>query len=424
MKKIIATVGTSIFTNYIKASENKSEMESISGSDGLFNKLENKSYDTEEMNSKSTKALYKVICNYWLETAECVQASAEIESLITIQKATGTNLQVHLIASDTILSRIACDLINYFFNKVATRYGIVIIDEEFVVKGLQVDNADEFRRTGLLRLFRRLDELIVDENHAPYTAINITGGYKAFIPFITILGQINKIPIYYLYENTGKLINIPPLPLSIDYGFIEQHYTAFNELNDTRSGNWIEYKRKMDLPDTFDSFIELIEDSEDSFFELSAIGKYLFENYNTSLIVKIHKDCKLDNDKEGNKKQLFNAIQELYERLNREISQNSIKDQQALEKHIDGLGDTHDLRHGRKLKRDNSIYLFKSTNKEHIRIFYHPELDKSNKLVIFVIYYLRGASSFNHSTYIDEFSKKLDMIDLSDDYTTINLLKI
>ncbi|MBF0453130.1 MAG: hypothetical protein HQK75_20685 [Candidatus Magnetomorum sp.] len=43
-----------------------------------------------------------------------------------------------------------------------------------------------------------------------------TGGYKALIPYLTIAGIIYKKPVYYIYEDSEVLLELPPPPLSVD----------------------------------------------------------------------------------------------------------------------------------------------------------------------------------------------------------------
>ena len=46
--------------------------------------------------------------------------------------------------------------------------------------------------------------------------MNITGGYKASIPYLTILAQLNGCPIYYIFEDQDALIKVPNLPFSTE----------------------------------------------------------------------------------------------------------------------------------------------------------------------------------------------------------------
>ncbi|MBK8472326.1 MAG: hypothetical protein IPL33_09240 [Sphingobacteriales bacterium] len=61
---------------------------------------------------------------------------------------------------------------------------------------------------------------------------NITGGYKASIPFITILAQIKNSPLYYLFEESEKesyeLIKIPQAPISFDFSLFTDEHCAFD----------------------------------------------------------------------------------------------------------------------------------------------------------------------------------------------------
>jgi putative CRISPR-associated protein (TIGR02619 family) len=413
MKTVITTVGTSLFTNYIKSTADDHDRPQIGGLNGEFTKLDKTPYSEQTLRSRDARNLHNYISNYWLNSPDKTNASAEIESLIAIQKSLNTDLDVYLIASETILSTLACELIAAFFTSTFDKYRVKIKDDNFVVRGLQVDNVNEFRSTGLLNLFKRINDLIIDENSAPHTIINITGGYKASIPFITIFGQINKIHIYYLYENTGKLISIPPLPISIDYKFFALHNNVLQQLYEGQSGDWEQFKREKNLPDSADAYVEYVEDEGNSLFELNAIGKYFFENYNNSIIIEIEKTCTLVKEQQGNIKQIFNSLRELHEKLESAIIFNSISNNQELLQFIDNL-QNHDLSHAQKPSRET--YIFKSTDQEQIRIVYQPNLLNS-KLILRIFDYKRGGN-FNHSTYIQEFQNKMKLIK-EPEFTTV-----
>ena len=52
---------------------------------------------------------------------------------------------------------------------------------------------------------------------------NISGGYKATIPYLTMLAQINGADIYCIFEDTEELITIPPVPITIDMELFDEY---------------------------------------------------------------------------------------------------------------------------------------------------------------------------------------------------------
>ena len=59
---------------------------------------------------------------------------------------------------------------------------------------------------------------------------NITGGYKAVIPYMTIMAQINGCDAYYIFEDEKALIKIPKAPLHVNFEEIERNYELLKEL--------------------------------------------------------------------------------------------------------------------------------------------------------------------------------------------------
>lgn len=399
-KRVITTVGTSLFTNYMKkevkdAPEFKEK--GYKSIDSIYGKLENAEVGAD------TKDLAKIIKDYWLDKFR-PEASAEIESLIEISKTDDSLLEVFLYSSDTALSKTAADLIEEYLNTSCPQDKIKITEKK-VISGLKVNDYNRFRSEGVINLFKEINKDIIDETYAPYIAINITGGYKATIPYLTIIGQINNIPIYYIFEDSGKLIKFPPLPIIFDYGFIGQYLYSFEELTNTQEGIWDSYKAKNQLPDAFDGYIDSINDHNGgSLFELNVIGKYLLDRFKNYFLLSVENSCGLFGENPGNRSQILRAIRELYARLMNEIGNNNLIETDALRKHITNLGDKNDLRHGSNPLSD--MFIFKSTDETQIRIVYQPTL-KSGFLSIKIFDYHRGASNFNHSEYINQFSKKI-----------------
>ena len=65
-----------------------------------------------------------------------------------------------------------------------------------VINGLQIKKIEDFSDRGMPTLMRRISQL--DNGQL---VINITGGYKATVPYLTILSQIDQIPLFYTFED-------------------------------------------------------------------------------------------------------------------------------------------------------------------------------------------------------------------------------
>lgn len=84
------------------------------------------------------------------------------------------------------------------------------------VEGLQVRDPRKFRKEGVQNLFRSLDRLR-NERWGRELLLNVTGGFKAVVPFMTLYGLIHRLDVVYLYETSSELITLPPVPVSFDF---------------------------------------------------------------------------------------------------------------------------------------------------------------------------------------------------------------
>lgn len=225
MEIIITTVGTSIFTNLIE----KGGKDDIKEIFDCLKQVEFAKWDNHEDDLKALK----------LSTEKAIEnnrkVSAEVTSILSISNRY-EKVKVHLIASDTILSVLAAELIQYWFNKNKSDIEVLFDRplEKFenqgiikhVIKKLQVISNEDYQEgfTNLIEIVLK----VIDENrkNGENVILNITGGYKAIIPVITLLGQIKKVPLNYIYEeghsNDGpQLVEIGNLPISFDWGIID-----------------------------------------------------------------------------------------------------------------------------------------------------------------------------------------------------------
>jgi hypothetical protein len=80
----------------------------------------------------------------------------------------------------------------------------------------------------------------------------------------------------------------------------------------------------------------------------------------------------------------------------------------------------NDLRHAKVIDGDNGVFIFKSTNEEHIRLLYSFEIGKDgyiSSIRIYDFFYQK----FEHNEYIDEFKNNYPA--LKDKETTIIPIK-
>ncbi len=243
-KKVITTVGTSILTNW--DANKQSQYESLEDL-VFFAKSE------KETNFDLSNEDYNELKNHVfgiIKNEIPNEISAEIKSILAIAEEVGADIEVYLLATDTVLSVLACELIKDWFyqksephehktspeekdaegniTKEAQKVNIVIHfkqDDTHICRGLNVVGegaGDDFKEKGFFSLIDNIEE------HKP-DILCFSGGYKAIIPIITIMGQLKGIPLYCIYEDDeSSLIEFGNLPVGFDWVKAEKYYDFLN----------------------------------------------------------------------------------------------------------------------------------------------------------------------------------------------------
>lgn len=243
-KKIITTVGTSILTNY----DAKDEREYKTLDEKPFFQGDNSQFDIEGNKDFST---LKTFVNNNSNGDEPEEISAEIKSILKIVEETQEDAEVYLLATDTVLSVLACELVRDWFNPIINQetkerkkyeHKFKVKDEQeneteaevqktitvhfehtdkFICAGLRVagkGSAKDFQEKGFFSLIENI------KHHKP-DILCFSGGYKSIIPFMTLIGQIENLPLYCIYEAPdSELVKVGNLPFSFDWTFGEMYF--------------------------------------------------------------------------------------------------------------------------------------------------------------------------------------------------------
>jgi putative CRISPR-associated protein (TIGR02619 family) len=267
MKTIITTVGTSIFTNLTKDGKNDEIKK-------RFEKLKQKRFSEWEefekrlINDRSGKQGLKSLVEKAIKNNH--KASAEIESILKI--ADKEEVNIHLLATDTILSVLSAQIIGKWFEgKQNVTFNVTYGQD--VIKDLQIENLTDFKK-GLRNLVERFYKIYSTNPNPKEYILNITGGYKGLIPYMTLLGQITKIDLNYKFEETGNLIEIPRLPIKRDDDIFDEYFEVFQEIED---------EVEIDGSKNY-TFIQKAESCLETFnngttYTLNALGLLFWEDY-------------------------------------------------------------------------------------------------------------------------------------------------
>jgi putative CRISPR-associated protein (TIGR02619 family) len=270
MKKIITTVGTSLITNQY---DNKdfSDLKKYS------KQLEKSSYsEFDKKKQRITKLRGKLDK---LINSNNPNLSAEISSIIKIiEQEPNEDYDVYLLATDTILSPICAEYVKKWFEKnKVNNIETIFFDDRYIIKKLQVKNKNDFEREGLTNLFTKIQE--ISGTYWDSLILNITGGYKAIIPFMSIVAQIYQLPAYYIFQESKddkfELLKIPNLPITINENIFENFWNEINEIAENGT------KPNYNIISKLKSIIEIEQDTA----MLTSLGYVLWEKYKEQFFI-------------------------------------------------------------------------------------------------------------------------------------------
>jgi putative CRISPR-associated protein (TIGR02619 family) len=111
----------------------------------------------------------------------------------------------------------ACCLKKYLEEKEPLKSKILRVEIK-EIESLQTKDTKKFEETALLNLSTILrKEIEHGHKHNCNVVLNITGGYKAIPPYVTVIGNcFPKVDIIYLYEHSKDLIHLPLVPINFD----------------------------------------------------------------------------------------------------------------------------------------------------------------------------------------------------------------
>jgi hypothetical protein len=100
-----------------------------------------------------------------------------------------------------------------------------------------------------------------------------TGGFKAEIAFLNLLGALLRVEVCYIHEHFREVVRLPQLPLTWDVQFVLRHHDFFEWIDaEPRTSNEVEswLRGRPELR-------PLVDDEPDGHTYLSAAGNLLFK---------------------------------------------------------------------------------------------------------------------------------------------------
>ena len=206
------------------------------------------------------------VVDAWLATAAAVKASAQTNTLRAVGLASDD--RVRLLHSDTPEGHFCSQRLLGYLQAGRCREA----DERKL--GVLSYHQGSFARRGLRSL---IDQAILaircaqDEGLEP--VLCATGGFKAEIAFLNLLGALLQVEVCYIHEQFREVVRLPRLPLRWDAGFVLQHRDFFEWIDAEPRGSaevesWLKGRPTLR---------PLVDDDPDGHTYLNAAGNLLFQ---------------------------------------------------------------------------------------------------------------------------------------------------
>lgn len=268
-KMVLTTVGTSLIFHLVEKKTNlKNYTERIEGKPSKELDGYRKEYETIKKESLSYLKDLNLTKN-----SDLNRSSAEIKSLVKLEISQDD--VVYLFATETIDGKLCAEVLEDFIKE---RLGCRVVKDE--IEGLQVADSERFKKVGIRNYIDKVTKIIENPNsrYGYELILNITGGFKAVVPYTTLLGMLFQIPVFYIFEDTQSLIELPPLPLEYNFKIIEELKDKFYRIESETSIPHDEFRKGVD-DERYNQCIALIEEEKGS-ITLSAIGLAIWKKYN------------------------------------------------------------------------------------------------------------------------------------------------
>lgn len=202
----------------------------------------------------------------WVATADPIQASAEINTLHRLDLSSDDH--IHLLHSDTLEGRFCADhLAHWGQSHCGHVRSIAITGMDYRAQGFGHAGA------GLKHLVKLAIESVHDAQQTFLIPLFCaTGGFKAEIAFLNLLGALLGIEVVYIHDQFRELVTLPRLPLTWNVEFVREHQ-AFFEWIDAQPRTSIEVEQRLKPNPDLRS---LIVHDDDGYAYLDAAGDLMW----------------------------------------------------------------------------------------------------------------------------------------------------
>lgn len=204
----------------------------------------------------------------WLSTANPVIVSAEMNTLH--RRHIGETDRISFLHSDTPEGKYCSDRLGTYYENKCREV------RQCVLSALSYQDKS-FAQRGLKSLISvTLREIRFARDHKLTPIFCATGGFKAEIAFLNLLGALLNIEVYYIHELHREEVQLPRLPLTWNTDYVLQHQEFFDWIKEEprKSSNvesWLNASPELR------PLVANVEIDSESYTDLSAAGELLFE---------------------------------------------------------------------------------------------------------------------------------------------------
>lgn len=204
----------------------------------------------------------------WLADADPVKVSAEMNTLH--RREIDETDQISFLHSDTPEGK-------YCSERLGTYYTNKCREVRQCVLGALSYRDKSFAQSGLKSLISvTLQEIRYARERGLTPIFCATGGFKAEIAFLNLLGALLNIEVYYIHELHREEVLLPRLPLTWDADYVLQHQDFFDWIKaDIRKSHEVE--SWLNARPELRPLVANMEMNGEYFTDLSAAGELLFE---------------------------------------------------------------------------------------------------------------------------------------------------
>lgn len=208
------------------------------------------------------------VVDSWLSTSDPIKVSAEMNTLH--RREIGETDRISFLHSDTPEGK-------YCSERLGTYYAYKCREVRQCVLGALSYQDKSFAQSGLKSLISvTIQEIRYAREQGLTPIFCATGGFKAEIAFLNLLGALLNIEVYYIHELHREEVLLPRLPLSWDTEYVLQHQDFFEWIKaeprkSPKVESWLNARPELR------PLVANVEIDGEFYVDLSAAGELLFE---------------------------------------------------------------------------------------------------------------------------------------------------